>query len=143
MRNPVMNAISAMKPVLTIGVTASPFFKVRNLIRDSVQAIGTENLSYNPAKNIVQGWALTDPKNDAYFRLLAGGGAIHFGTMYEGSEAKGVQSLVESGVAAATILNDEHKVLSGPNSRHWCPMRWRRRCGSGDWFCRPNGHNHA
>ncbi len=110
MRNPVMNAMSAMKHALTIGVTASPFFKVRNLIRDSVQAIGTGNLSYNPAKNIAEGWKLTDPKSDAYFRLLAGGGTIHFGTMMEGSEAKRIQALVESGVDASTILNNDHKV---------------------------------
>jgi hypothetical protein len=41
MRNPVMNAMGAMKHALTVGVTASPFFKIRNLIRDSVQVIGT------------------------------------------------------------------------------------------------------
>jgi hypothetical protein len=110
MRNPVMNAMGAMKHALTVGVTASPFFKIRNLIRDSVQAIGTGNLSYNPAANIAQGWKLTDPKSDAYFRLLAGGGTIHFGTMLEGSEAKRVQALVESGVDKSTILNDAHSV---------------------------------
>lgn len=110
MRNPVMNAMGAMKHALTVGVTASPFFKIRNLIRDSVQAIGTGNLGYNPAANIAQGWKLTDPKSDAYFRLLAGGGTIHFGTMLEGSEAKRVQALVESGVDDATILNSDQKV---------------------------------
>lgn len=110
MRNPVMNAMGTMKHWLTVGVTASPFFKVRNLIRDSVQAIGTGNLSFNPAKNISEGWKLTDHKSDAYFRLLAGGGTIHFGTMMEGSEAKRVQALVESGVSDSTILDNEHKV---------------------------------
>jgi len=110
MRNPVMNAMGAMKHVLTVGVTASPFFKIRNLIRDSVQVIGTGNINYNPAANIAQGWKLTDPKSDSYFRLLAGGGTIHFGTMLEGSEAKRVQALVESGVDDATILNSDHKV---------------------------------
>lgn len=109
MRSPVMNAMSAFKRVLTIGVTASPFFKIRNLIRDSVQVIGTGNISYNPIKNVAEGWKLTNPKNDEYFRLLASGGTIHFGTMLEGSEAKRVQALVESGVDAGTILNDERK----------------------------------
>lgn len=110
MRNPVMNAMGAFKHALTVGVTASPFFKIRNLIRDSVQVIGTSGIDVNPAKNIAQGWKLTDPKSDAYFRLLAGGGTIHFGTMMEGSEAKRVQSLVESGVDDATILNSDKKV---------------------------------
>lgn len=110
MRNPVMNAMGTMKHVLTVGVTASPFLKVRNLIRDSVQVIGTGPISYNPAKNVGQGWKLTNPKSDAYFRLLAGGGTIHFGTMLEGSEAKRVQALVESGVADSTILNSNSKI---------------------------------
>lgn len=110
MRNPVMNAMGAFKRALTIGVTASPFFKIRNLIRDSVQAIGTGNLSYNIAANVAQGWKLTDPAGDSHFRLLAGGGTIHFGTMMEGNEAKRVQALVESGVDAAHILDSDHKV---------------------------------
>jgi hypothetical protein len=110
MRNPAMNAMGTMKRILTVGVTASPFFKIRNLIRDSVQVLGTSKINPNPAINIAQGWKLTDPKSDAYFRLLAGGGTIHFGTMLEGSESKRVQALVESGVSDATILGDEHKV---------------------------------
>jgi Large polyvalent protein associated domain 38 len=110
MRNPMMKAMGAFKHALTIGVTTSPFFKVRNLIRDSVSAIGTSPLGYNPAANVARGWALTDPKSDAHFQLLAGGGTIHFGTMMEGNEAKRVQALVESGVDASTILGDERKV---------------------------------
>jgi hypothetical protein len=109
MRSPIMKALGSFKHALTLGVTASPFFKIRNLIRDSVQAIGASPLSYNVARNLAQGWKLTDPKSDAYFRLLAGGGTIHFGTMMEGSEAKRVQALVESGVSAGTILNSDQK----------------------------------
>jgi hypothetical protein len=110
MRNPVMNAMGTMKHVLTVGVTASPFFKVRNLIRDSVQVLATGPISYNAVGNIVQGFKETNPKSEAYFRLLAGGGTIHFGTMLEGNEAKRVQALVESGVDDSTILNNDHKL---------------------------------
>jgi len=110
MRSPIMNAMGFMKNALTIGVTASPFFKIRNLIRDSVHVIGTSRINVNPIKNVAEGWKMTSPKSDAYFRLLAGGGTIHFGTMLEGSEAKRIQALVESGVDAGTILNDDHKV---------------------------------
>jgi GGDEF domain-containing protein len=109
MKGPLMDALSTMKHALTVGVTASPFFKVRNLIRDSVQAIGVSPLDYNVGSNLKQGWNLTDPKSDAYFKLLAGGGTIHFGTMLEGSESKRVRSLVESGVDASTILDNESK----------------------------------
>lgn len=110
MRNPVMNAMGAFKHILTVGVTASPFFKIRNLIRDSLQVVASAPLDYNVAKNIKQGFALTNPRSDAYFRLLAGGGTIHFGTMMEGSEGKRVQSLVESGVKESSILNSDQKV---------------------------------
>lgn len=110
MRNPVMDAMSAFKHALTVGVTASPFFKIRNLIRDSVQVIGTSQIGANPLANVAEGWKRTDPKSDDYFRLLAGGGTIHFGSMYEGSEAKRVQALVESGVDASTILDSPNKV---------------------------------
>lgn len=109
-KGPIMDAMSSMKHWLTVGVTASPFFKIRNLIRDSVQAISVGNLSYNPVKNVVEGFKLSDREGDEHFRLLASGGTIHFGTMYEGSEAKRVQALVESGVKDFTILNDPIKV---------------------------------
>lgn len=107
MKGPIMDTMSFFKHALTMGVTASPFFKVRNLIRDSVQVIATGPISYNPAGNIKQGWKLTDPRSDEYFSLLSGGGTIHFGTMYEGSEAKRVQALVEAGVDKSTILDSE------------------------------------
>ena len=110
MRNPAMNAMGKFKRALTIGVTASPFFKVRNLIRDSMQAVASGPINYNPLTNITNGWKLTHPKSDEFMRLMAGGGTIHFGTMMEGNEAKRVQALVESGVDASTILGDEHKV---------------------------------
>ena len=110
LRGPVMDAMGAFKRWLTIGVTASPFFKVRNLLRDSVQAIASGPLSYNPAANVAEGWKLTDPKSADYFRLMASGGTIHFGTMLEGSEAKRLQALVESGVDKATVLDSPGKV---------------------------------
>ena len=110
MSGPIMKTMSMFKHALTVGVTASPFFKVRNLIRDSVQVIASGPISYNPAKNIAQGWKLTDPKSDAYFKLLAGGGTIHFSTMYEGSEARRVQALVDADVDQSTILNTDQKL---------------------------------
>ncbi len=110
MRGPLMSAMGQFKHFLTIGVTASPFFKIRNLIRDSVQSIGVSPLSYNAVSNIAKGYALTHPESDSYFRLLAGGGTIHFGTMLEGSESKRVRALVEAGVDESTILDNEGKL---------------------------------
>lgn len=115
LRGGAMDAMSKMKHWLTIGVTASPFFKVRNLIRDSVQAIGTasnSDLSYNPLANVKKGFKLTDRKNAAqeYVSALAGGGLIRFGTMLEGSEAKRTRQLIKQGSKDSHILDNESKV---------------------------------
>lgn len=110
MNNGIMGAMSKFKHMLTIGVTASPAFKVRNLIRDSIQAIGTSDLSYNPIKNIKEGYKLTDRNSQTYVSALASGGLIRFGTMLEGSESARVRQLIKSGVKDSNILDSEDKM---------------------------------
>jgi hypothetical protein len=108
---PAMDALSATKRWLTIGVTASPFFKVRNLIRDSVQAIGTgSGLSYNPLRNIKEGYQLTSREQQEYVSALASGALIRFGTMLEGNEASRVRRLIRKGAKPETILDAPGKV---------------------------------
>lgn len=110
LRGPAMNAMSAFKHWLTIGVTASPFFKVRNLIRDSMQAIATSDLTPNPLANVAEGFRLTDRERQEYVSALAGGGLIRFGTMLEGNEASRTRQLIKKGTKDATILDSESKV---------------------------------
>lgn len=110
LRGPLMDALSTMKHWLTVGVTASPAFKVRNLIRDSIQAISLSGLSYNPVKNLVEGYKATDRASQDYVSALASGGLIRFGTMLEGNAAERVRRLVQKGVPASTILNTPGKV---------------------------------
>ena len=109
MRNGIMDVMSKFKHWLTIGVTASPAFKVRNLIRDSLQAIGTSELGYNPVKNIKEGWKLTKGESQTYVSALASGGLIRFGTMLEGSESSRIRHLIRSGVKDSSILDSEGK----------------------------------
>lgn len=129
MRNGIMDVMTKFKHWLTIGVTASPAFKVRNLIRDSIQAIGASGLSYNAAGNIKEGWGITGgstaTKNmlrtavgmsaeqrklgQEYVSALASGGLIRFGTMIEGSESSRVRQLIKSGVKDSTIIDSEAK----------------------------------
>ncbi|HLP99230.1 MAG TPA: LPD38 domain-containing protein [Sideroxyarcus sp.] len=111
MRGPIMDILTKPKHWLTIGVTASPFFKVRNLVRDSVQAIATADLNYNPAGNVVEGWKLTNRKKPSqeYVSALAGGGLIRFGTMLEGNEASRTRQLIKQGAKDEHILDDESK----------------------------------
>jgi hypothetical protein len=110
LRGPAMAVLSTFKHWLTTGVTSSPFFKVRNLIRDSLQSIATAEMSYNPIKNIAQGIKLTDRDSQEYVSALAGGGLIRFGTMLEGNEAARVRQLIKQGAKDSTILDNESKV---------------------------------
>jgi predicted RNA methylase len=110
LRGPMMDAMSTFKHVLTIGVTASPFFKIRNLIRDSISAIGVSELGANPLTNIREGIKASDRSNQTHVSMLASGGLIRFGTMLEGKESDRVRQLVKAGVKDSTILNTESKV---------------------------------
>lgn len=110
MNNGIMKPLSQFKHWLTIGVTASPAFKVRNLIRDSVQAIGTSDLSYNPIANVVTGFKQTNRDSQEYVSALASGALIRFGTMLEGNESARTRQLIRSGVKDSTILNSDSKV---------------------------------
>lgn len=110
LRGPAMDMMSATKHWLTIGVTASPFFKVRNLIRDSLQAIATSDLGYNPLANVKKGFDLTNRASQEYVSALAGGGLIRFGTMLEGSEAARTRQLIKQGAKDSHILDSEGKV---------------------------------
>lgn len=110
LRGPMMDILSKTKHWLTMGVTASPFFKVRNLIRDSVQAIATSDLGYNPIGNVIEGYKLTNRQRQEYVSALAGGGLIRFGTMLEGNEASRVRQLIKIGAKDEHILDGEGKI---------------------------------
>jgi hypothetical protein len=106
---PAMEVMGTFKRYLTMGVTASPTFKIRNLIRDSISAIGQGELSYNLVKNLQQGIAGTNKNSQTYVSLLASGGIIRFGTMLEGNNADRVRNLVKAGVKPETILDSQDK----------------------------------
>jgi hypothetical protein len=110
LKGPIMDVMSAAKRWLTIGVTASPFFKIRNLIRDSVQSIAVADLGYNPISNVVKGYKLTNRASQEYVSALAGGGLIRFGTMLEGDNADRVRRLIKLGARDEYILDDESKL---------------------------------
>lgn len=93
------------KKWLTMGVTVSPTFRIRNVIRDSLQMIGTNPASYNVLDNLLTGWKATKEGTPEYASLLAGGGVMRFGTLLEGDRAAHVKQLIDAGVPSDTILN--------------------------------------
>ena len=123
-------SMGAFKNVFTVGVTASPPYKIKNLVRDSVQAVATAPLSYNIGKNVLQGARAADVTGAAmnlgraaigmrtqkldvsqdYVSALASGGLIRFGNMLEGNDAARVRMLIDRGVDNSTILDSENKL---------------------------------
>jgi hypothetical protein len=116
-KGPVMKVMGKFKHYLTLGVTANPAFKIRNLIRDSIAAIGQSDLDTNPLKNLKQGFKATDKSKQTYVSMLASGGIVKFGSMLEGNRADHVRQLIEEGVSEDTILDSESKIKAF----------WRRR----------------
>jgi len=107
---PIVKAMSKFKHMLTTGVTISPTFRLRNLARDTISAISANDLSYNPARNLVDGWKATDKESSTYQRLLAGGGSIRFGLLNDGDQATHAKRLIEAGADDGQILNSHAKV---------------------------------
>ena len=99
-----MKPFSSFKRWLTIGVTANPSFKIRNLIRDSLSAISQNELSYNALQNVRQGWAASAKDSQTRASMLASGGVLRFGTMIEGDRGSAVDRIVKK-AAGHTILN--------------------------------------
>ena len=97
------------KQLLTFGVTATPAFKVSNLIRDSISTIGQTKISANPFANLVQG-AQALKNSDLYAQMLAGGALFKHGTSLEGDRARYIKKLIDAGVAPENILDSPAKV---------------------------------
>lgn len=115
MEAPALNGLplqimAKFKKYLTVGVTIAPAFKVRNLIRDTLAAPAANEMSFNIAKNLAQGWKATDTKTSGYAQMLFSGGLMRFGTYLEGDRAENVKRLIADGVDDKTILNTPQKV---------------------------------
>jgi len=107
--NDAMRAMSWFKTTLTKLVTISPYFKVRNLIRDSLSVLAVSDINRNPLVNIKNGYSLMR-NNDARAQMVAGGGIYRFGMTMEGNRAEHIKKLIDSGVPDDTILNTAEKM---------------------------------
>lgn len=105
-----MRPLAEFKRLLTFGTTIAPGFRIRNLIRDTLSSLATSDIKLNPAANLLQGWRSMDHDSQTHASMLASGGIINFGTMLEGNEAARAHRLIQQGVDASTILNNEGAV---------------------------------
>lgn len=96
--------------VLRYGITMSPAYKVRNLIRDSIQSAAISELGNNMFKNVYDGLAMSKDGSPTFMSALAGGGIFEMGTAHEGNQAKLIKRLVDKGVNANHILDTTDKI---------------------------------
>ena len=95
---------------LRYGVTLSPAYKVRNLIRDSLQSASVSELGANMFENVYNGLRMTKKGDPTFMSALAGGGIFEMGTAHEGDQAKLIKRLIDKGVKEATILDTPEKI---------------------------------
>jgi hypothetical protein len=95
---------------LRFGVTLSPAYKLRNLIRDSIQSASVSEVGLNVLNNVRKGLALSDRGNPTFMSALIGGGVFEMGVAHEGDQAKLIKRLIDKGVKPDTILDDPKKI---------------------------------
>jgi hypothetical protein len=95
---------------LRYGITMSPAYKVRNLIRDSIQSAAISELGNNMFKNVYDGLAMSKKGHPTFMSALAGGGIFEMGVAHEGNQAKLIKNLIDKGVSIDTILDTPEKI---------------------------------
>lgn len=110
-----MKVMGKAKHYLTLGVTVSPTFRIRNLLRDSISAIGQNEMSYNALMNVAKGYKGTNRKGDQYAQMLFNGALMRFGQLTDGKHAEHAKRLIASGVDDSTILTNAEKTKAAIN----------------------------
>ena len=110
-QNPAMGALRNFKRYLTLGVTFSPAFRIRNLIRDTIHSIAVGPLTYNPLENVLQGYkTLRKDKKTGLSEMRAkmafGGGEIHFGHIY-GNDPNATKMLLDRAIDVNTVMKSD------------------------------------
>jgi hypothetical protein len=95
---------------LRYGVTMSPAYKIRNLIRDSMQSAAVSELGANMFENVYNGLKMSSKGDPTFMSALAGGGIFEMGTAHEGDQARLIKRLIDKGVKETTILDTPEKV---------------------------------
>ena len=95
---------------LRYGITLSPAYKVRNLIRDSLQSAAISELGANMFNNVYNGLRMSSKGDPTFMAALAGGGIFEMGTAHEGNQAKLIKRLIDKGIRESTILDTPEKI---------------------------------
>lgn len=105
-----MKVLRKFKRILTIGVTASPEFKIANLIRDTLQAIAVADMDTNFLKNVKKGWKATGKLSEANIQAIAAGGLFGDSGYINGNDPDAIKMVMAKALGQTEILDTEHKV---------------------------------
>ena len=108
-----LRTLSTFKRWLTIGVTASPAFKIRNMIRDTVHSIAVGKLSYNALGNASTGYQTLKDNHLVTANMMMGGATFQFG--FYNDDPAAIRRMVDA-VGEGRIINTTRvarKVLDG------------------------------
>ena len=95
---------------LRYGITLNPAYKVRNLVRDSIQSAAVSPLGNNVLDNVYKGLKMGTADSPTFMSALVGGGIFEMGTAHEGNQAKLIKRLIDKGVNANQILDTPAKI---------------------------------
>lgn len=109
-KSPFLDVAKGFTNALRFGVTLSPGYKVRNLIRDTITSAGVSPVGMNIFDNVQRGLKLSDKGNPTYVSAMAGGGVFELGAAHEGDQAALVKRLIKKGVNPETILSDAGQI---------------------------------
>ena len=101
-----LQTLSTFKRWLTIGVTASPAFKIRNMIRDTLHSIAVGKLSFNFFGNATKGYATLKSDNLITANMMMGGGIFQFG--FYNDDPMAIRRMVDA-VGDNKIINTSAK----------------------------------
>ncbi|MDX8382828.1 MAG: LPD38 domain-containing protein, partial [Ghiorsea sp.] len=108
LNNGAMKAMRLFKRYLTIGVTASPEFKLRNLFRDTIQAIAVAKVKKNPFSNLAQGWKATDPDSRSYANMLMGGSVFGDSGYTHANDPDATRKMVKLGKGGSIVTDPKN-----------------------------------
>ena len=120
-----LKAMRTFKRVFTVGVTASPEFRIANLLRDTIHSVAVGKMKYNMLDNALgAGWKGTKRDSITKARMMAGGGEIHFGHQY-GADPDAARLLIEKGIKDDYILNNPKAFKNAKQALHTFWDTWK------------------
>lgn len=108
MNSTMLDVMRKFKRLFTNMITTTPTFILRNLIRDTLQALATSPVAKNPARNAMMG-AKVYGNGRTRAQMMASGGSFSFGHLY-GENADEMRLQITGALGRAEVLRSPSMV---------------------------------